>query len=397
MTNEHIGRKQSIGLGKEGTPGTEVAASRWFPKLSGSFTPRMETDMDSGAFGVLDAVKEVNTSKVWTEVMFAAQVRDDSFGDILKLLFGSAYACIKIPISGGSGTFAVGETVTESTSLATGVVRRSDQGAATPVLYIDRVTGTFTGGQTLTGGTSSATATGGTIIPQATGRNHVFRLLNNNNHPTATLYGSDPVSDDRAAFCMLESLEIEGVVGKFTTFQAKFLGKQLESTSAQTPVFVAQNGFMARHLTAKMASAFNGLDAASAVNVERFKLTIPKNLLLFYAFGSNSPNTILNQQFGEVAVEMTLLYNAVTQRDLVINSTKNAVRLTGNNTNATAISGSNYPLFQFDMPSVGFNSFERDSDNNNIVKQTIKGVAEFDITRSLTIEALLQNAVTAAY
>lgn len=73
---------------------------------------------------------------------------------------------VRIPISSVSGTFVVNEQVTETTSSATG--------------YIEEITGTylvlkppfataqFTGAKTLTGGTSSATATGGTPVETLT-------------------------------------------------------------------------------------------------------------------------------------------------------------------------------------------------------------------------------------
>lgn len=65
----------------------------------------------------------------------------------------------RIAVSGGTGTFTYGETVTESVSGATGTFDHILDG----FMYINRVrvSGTFTGGQTLTGGTSSATRTGG--------------------------------------------------------------------------------------------------------------------------------------------------------------------------------------------------------------------------------------------
>jgi hypothetical protein len=50
MTSAHIGQKQQIGLGKETTPGTGVAASIWIPKISGSFLPKTQYAYDEGAY-----------------------------------------------------------------------------------------------------------------------------------------------------------------------------------------------------------------------------------------------------------------------------------------------------------------------------------------------------------
>jgi hypothetical protein len=60
-----------------------------------------------------------------------------------------------VPYTGASGPFTVGETVTETPSGFTGVVV-SDSGS---ILILSGVTGAFTDGHTITGGTSTSTAT----------------------------------------------------------------------------------------------------------------------------------------------------------------------------------------------------------------------------------------------
>lgn len=66
----------------------------------------------------------------------------------------------KIAVTGGSGTFEVGETVTESVSGATGTFGYLETVGATVYMRLVPATGTLTGGHTLTGGTSGATKTG---------------------------------------------------------------------------------------------------------------------------------------------------------------------------------------------------------------------------------------------
>lgn len=396
MSNEHIGRLQKIGLGKESTSGTAVAVSVWIPKSGGVLTPKYTTQEDPSAYGVIDAIKDVETTKALTEIDIEGEPRDKWFGHILTAAFGSAYSCVKHPISSISGTFTEGETITESTSSATGTLRRNDQGAGTPVLYIVPVSGTFVGGgKTLTGGTSGATATNGTIESPSAVRFHVFRRLNSNTPVTYTIYNNDPLTDERAAFCALDSLEIEVVSGQWAKFTSKWMGKMFSSTSAQSPSYTSENPFLAKNATAKLASAFNSLDAASAVSIERMKLTISKNLTDFQAFGSTDVTSFHNQQF-EVKGDFTLLYNATTQRDYLTNSTNQALRLTLANS-AVTIGSSASPTLQFDMPSCAFTEWSRTNENNGIVKQTLSFAAEFDITRSLTLEAILANTQTTAY
>lgn len=395
MSNEHIGRRQAIGIGKESTSGTAVAASIWVPKVSGSFSPKFVTARDEAAYGVIDKVKEVQTVQTLTEVQLSANIGHLFFGHLLTAAFGQGFDCVKFPISGITGTFTVGETVTESVSSATGVLRRSDQGAGTPALYIDPVSGTFTGGQTLTGGTSSATATGGTIQSPASIKDHVFRLLNNNTHASYTIYGNDPIGDERAVHCMLDQLEIECLAMDFAKFSSTFIGKKLATTTAQTPSYTAQFPFLGKFATFKLASAFNSLDAASATKIDRFRLTFSKNTVAYQAFGATDAESIHNQAF-EVSGEFELLYNATTQRDLVTNSTKQALRLTLTNTDQTIGSSTN-PSLQLDFPVVSFEEWDRTEENDGLVRQTLRFVAEYDVTRALTCEALLRNTSVVAY
>jgi hypothetical protein len=61
----------------------------------------------------------------------------------------------RFPVNTAVGTFVVGETATQATSGATGIVYRWD--AARKFLYLVRTTGTFDATHTITGGTSGAT------------------------------------------------------------------------------------------------------------------------------------------------------------------------------------------------------------------------------------------------
>lgn len=395
MSNEHIGRLQAIGLGKESTSGTAVSASAWIPKESGSFAPEFEVATNESAYGVIDGLKDQQTVKNMTKVSLSAIVQDGVFGHLLNAAFGQSYPCVSFPVSSVSGNFIVGETITESTSSATGTLRRTDEDAGTPTLYIEPLSGTFTGGETLTGGTSSATATGGTIESPSAVRTHVFRRKNDNNHPTYTLYGHDPVGDERATFCMLDSLEIECVVGEYATFTAEFMGQKLSTTTTQTPSYAEANQFLAKFANVKIEDTFDDLDAGTPVDVERFKITISKNVEGYQNFGETDVGTFLNKRF-DVTGDMDLIYNSTTHRDKVANSTKQAIRLTIANTDVTIGSAAN-PTFQIDIPAASFSEWSRTDDNDELVKQTIGFSGEFNVARSMTAEALLTNTQAVSY
>lgn len=391
-----IGRLQHIGLGKESVSGTGVAAAVWIPHDGqGGLKPKHATAKDDAAYGSIFGLRDQQTVKEWTEVMIQAVARHKFLGHLLMAAMGTSTPCVAFPIPGSiTGTFQVGETITETTSNATGVLKRADVAGSSKVLYISVATGTFTGGQTLTGGTSGATATGGSIQSPSVVRNHVFTLLNTNSHPSYTIYGSDPQGDFRTLWAMLESLELECVAGQYMKFTAKFMGKKKVSTTSQTPSYAEEYGFLGKFITFKSASDYTGLDAASNVSVERFKLTIKKNPVDYQGMGSTDIDALYNQRF-DVDGELDLKYDDTTWEGYISGSTKRAMRLTANNSDATI--GTTTPMLQIDLPQVSFDEWDRDNNKDQIVRQSMKFSAELDADSGYGIGMILRNDQVTAY
>lgn len=398
MPTTHIGRLQQIGLGKESTPGTAVAPTFWLPKNSGSLSSDPVTLEDDAAYGSIEKTREVQTVKNMSAIELSAVARHEFFGNLLLAAFGLGYACVKIPISSLSGNYSIGETVTESTSGATGVVRRIDESdSSAPALYLDPASGTFTGGETLTGGTSGATSTGGTIESPAAVAHHVFRVGNNNNHPTFTIAADDPNLEEHSAYCMLDSLEFEVMAGEYARFTSTWKGKKITTTTGLTPSYdTDEAAFLGKHATFKQAADHDSLTAASAVAIRRIKIVITKNLLDYQGIGDDDIASLHNGEF-EVSGDMDLKYDAATYRDYVVDSTKRAMRINIKNTDATTIGSAAKPELQFDMPVVAFTEFSRTNENGQIVEQTLGFKPQYDSTRGLSIEALLVNGLVTDY
>lgn len=389
MANEHIGRLQKVGLGKESSSGTPVAAAAWIPKVSGIFRPEFGKAKDTSAYGNIDQLRDSETVKQVTILELEAIVRDVYVGHLLMAALGQDTLTIRMAMGSLSGTFVRGETVTQAVSLATGRVKDVD---GTGHIYIEVLTGTFTSASnTVTGGTSGAT-----MVPtfDNTLRTHFFERLNSNTHPSYTLYGVDPVGTYRAAYGMLDTLELECTVGDFLKFKSSWMAKKEASTSA-SPTFTEENEFLAVHGSVKFADTLEGLDSATAVGVERVKLTIQKNLEDYQAFGDTDVASIHNKQFA-VMGDLTALFNSTTLKDYVVNSNKKCMRIEFTNDDVTIGSASN-PFFRVDLPSVAFESWERDSDNDALARQTLGFEAEFEIDASETLHMLLQNSRTTAY
>lgn len=103
-----------------------------------------------------------------------------------------------------------------------------------------------------------------------------------------------------------------------------------------------------------------------------------------------------NRQFS-VSGEFVLLYNSVTWRDYVTTSnTVRSFRVKLANSDVTISSAAN-PTLQLDVPAYTFKDWKRSSGNNDLVEQTLAFKAQFDVTTSMTMGALLTNTSVTAY
>lgn len=84
-----IGRRVNIGLAAEGTRKTWEAPDYWYPWTSLSFDDRYEVLSDESARGVIEGVSGAAKSKQWAEGSIEGIVKSESFGLILKSLFGT--------------------------------------------------------------------------------------------------------------------------------------------------------------------------------------------------------------------------------------------------------------------------------------------------------------------
>ena len=69
--------------------------------------------------------------------------------------------------------------------------------------------------------------------------------------------------------------------------------------------------------------------------------------------------------------DLTALFEDVTLRDYVVNSTKKAARFQMINTDATALVAGVYPSITIDLAKVGFVDWKKSEDLNKIVDQTM--------------------------
>lgn len=87
--SKFIGQLANVGIGRETTRGTPVAAAFWLPRTAITFDDKAEKAVAMQAMGVIDEGTDAFVTKVWGEGTIDGYIRDKSFGLILYALMGS--------------------------------------------------------------------------------------------------------------------------------------------------------------------------------------------------------------------------------------------------------------------------------------------------------------------
>ena len=84
-----LGRRASVGIGKESSRGTAVAATYWVPWRELDFQDQYEVIMNDSARGIIEAHDGAALVKEWGEGSVSAKVKDDHVGLLFLSLMGS--------------------------------------------------------------------------------------------------------------------------------------------------------------------------------------------------------------------------------------------------------------------------------------------------------------------
>lgn len=207
---------------------------------------------------------------------------------------------------------------------------------------------------------------------------HTYTLSNSNQHPSLSIHVQDPIGDLLFKLAMINSLEISINPGEIVKYVVEFMSKRSVGSSF-TPSYSAENRFIGKHLTFKVAANSGALDAASALSIKNLTLRFEKNLFRDTPAGTLGPEDILNQHFS-ISGSFRLNYENRTQRDYMLDGTQRALRIDLVNSDITI--GSTNPAFRLDLGIVDFEGWEPAKDNDAIVMETINFNALWDITNS---------------
>ncbi len=219
---------------------------------------------------------------------------------------------------------------------------------------------------------------------------HVYTLLNSNQHASLCVGYKDANEDVRYALAMINSWSLEVELDNYVRRTVELISKKSASAS-NTVAITNENEFIPKHIVFKMASALAGLDGASAGKIRNFNLEINKNVEALYVLGSIEPDDIVNKQFA-VTGSFEAFMEDTTTRAYVMDGTERAMRIDIVSDVVVGSSGSHTPALRFDLAKVKMGEFERGWDMNDIMTQTINFEGLFSIADTSLITGRLTNA-----
>jgi hypothetical protein len=222
--------------------------------------------------------------------------------------------------------------------------------------------------------------------PSDSAYTHTFTLQNDNQHDSLAITVQDnDLGDVMFKLAMIEQLEMVITPDQLVRITVDFMSKPATTGVVATPSYAAENLFLGRHLTFKLASLTSGLSAASKIPLTSLTLRFIKRLRPDNVVGTVEPIDFINQAFS-IEGEFTLKYEDRVYHDLMVNGTYRAMRINLNNAQ-TLIGATSTPQFTLDLSRVAFSEWESTRPNDEVTEQTIQFKALYDITNGNVINS----------
>ena len=231
--------------------------------------------------------------------------------------------------------------------------------------------------------------------PSDSAYTHTFTLSNSNQHQSLAISMKEStLSELMFKLAMINSMTIEIVPEEAVKVTMNIMAKKGVTTS-QSYSYTAENKFLGRDLSFKIASLTSGLSAASNIPLKRLTLNIEKNTILDHNTGTVQPQDILNQAF-RITGDVELDYEGRTYADYMSDGSYKAVRIALTNQRAL-IGASTRPAFTLDLSRVEFDQWESTFANDEIAKQKFTFIALYDITNGNLINSCTLVNAQASY
>jgi len=222
---------------------------------------------------------------------------------------------------------------------------------------------------------------------------HSFTVANTNSHKSYSII-TDWTTQNLSLYNMLDSVAINAEVWDVVKFSSNMKWKAVNTTTGKTVAFTAEDYFKVADMTVKFATDTAWLTAAPAVALQNINFEVSKNVVPIYWTWSIEPSSIHNQQIS-VAGDFEALFDDDTFKDYVTGWTNKAMRITI--LWDTLIGATKYAELNFDFAQISMTEWDRTTDNNAIMSQTVWFTAWYDIWDTAMITWYLQNWQSTQY
>lgn len=224
-------------------------------------------------------------------------------------------------------------------------------------------------------------------------KDHAFTVLNDNEHPTLTVFRKDEdIEQQKYAGGIVNTLEITGSVDDYLRFTANLIAKS-ESSDASTPSYDTEYDFITRDVVIKTASTEGGLSGATAIKGKEFAIRWDMAGLSDFVFGSRNPDSNY-QQHMMIEVDITKNYVDTTFEDLFKADTTQYVQITI--TGEANIGGGNNPTITLLLNKAQVMEWERSGGQDDPVEESFTLRGFLNQTDDQQSEITLRN-LTATY
>lgn len=395
-----------MAIGKESTRGTRVAPTYGMKWRDNSLIDKAMMAVDDSRNGIIADSRNSHVVGTYLEGDLGGPVRDQSIALLLYSLMGTLASAV---VGGESVVYEHTINLADSNQHQSLTIHKKDpQGgydhpnavvnSLEMLLETDKmfmftagmrskarataVIGTFT--------VTIATPGVGTLVAHTLATGDAVTLSTTGALPTGltagTTYFIIRVDADTIRFATTLA---NALAATAITTSGSQSGVHTLSLSYRYIVYPTENTFLPQHASLKIASAFAGLDGASATNIRSAKLTMEGNVQDDRSLGSVIQTDIINTQFS-AELEVQIVMSANTYVTALLAGTSYALRLDVTNTDVVLGTASN-PRVRFDLYKAILQDAPPAYALGDLVIQTLRFKIHYSETDSKMLVAYVRN------
>ena len=389
-----IGQLFNIGIGKESSRGTPVAATYYLPNTSLSVDDKIKVAKDETSIGVIeDGVGQEITTR-YSEATIEGRATDKGFGLILMSLMGTdTVGAVESGVK--DHAFTVLQTAQHPALSLSVYEPNASTGLVYPLGMLDQLDltidldkyimykATYKANKSTSQANTTSYIAENAFRPQDFTIGYAPTLAGANGTLTATGTAATTIHVTSCSINPQTLLQV-GMTVSGTNIPA---GATIASIVSAT----------AFDLSAASTGAIGTMTFGPAVvQIKKASLSFKKNTEDDEVLGSIDPVDRLNKQFA-VTGSFELFYTDRTMIDtIMLGDIYKAVNLKAINSGVT-IGTTSHPSLTINLARVKLAEVSRKIDSKNIVSQTVKFTAFYSLSDTEMLDITLRNTVTSAY